>query len=872
MTASDGYVVGGSTKLVDHGPDASRWNLVIVGDGYRAAELAQYHSDVQTFIDQMYNTPPFDDLWCGINIHRIDVVSTDSGADDPTACPGGTGATPNTYFDATFCSWWGSVRLERLLTITEPLAEATALAAVPEMDQVLCIVNSGKYGGAGGTTATCSTHPSSAFIAIHEIGHSAFGLGDEYENGGNASGAEPGWPNVTFDANPATNKWRDLVDPATPMPSSCYADCAAGCVPPATPPPPGAVGAYEGAVYVHCGAYRPLPSCYMRDYGPFCPVCERVIRQVMAPFLPAESVNLLTPSIAFTDVPEGLGGTGVTQHRAILFEITTCRRLHFTIIAGPTGGFGAPLGLTAEGRPDEYGPTGRARLWLSYTSTAAGDSASGSVTVQLDETGQTWDIDIDANTVARPKTAVSLVLDRSGSMAEDAGDGRTKVEKLREAVAIFLDTMLPGDGIGLVRFDDTSQRIMDVTDVGPLVTGDGRNDAIDHVNGSAFDPAGATSIGAGVVQGRDQLNAASAAPPYSVRAMVVLSDGVENTLPMLDSVGASINANTFAVGLGLPYNISVDALTLLTQGNEGYLLVTGALSADQQTRLTKYFLQILASITNANIITDPAGAIGPGQEHRIPFAVAKADYGLDAFILSPSPESIDYALETPDGSRIDAAAFAGLGTTERVVRNGVAFYRLALPAMPAGPAGSHAGTWHAVLKPGGRLAELASTGKRQLVPYVFLAHCYSNLMLRAWLVQDGHKPGDSVRVFASLRQYDVPLADRRAAVWAEVVRPDGHPFTIDLDAADELHSAAFATTLPGVYAVRLRAQGETIEGDFFTREQTLTAVAVAGGGRAPRETPTGGRGGAQAECRWCRLLCLLFLLFALLLLLLLWFR
>ena len=36
MSASDGYVVG-TTKIVDHGSDSVRWNLVILGDGYRAA-------------------------------------------------------------------------------------------------------------------------------------------------------------------------------------------------------------------------------------------------------------------------------------------------------------------------------------------------------------------------------------------------------------------------------------------------------------------------------------------------------------------------------------------------------------------------------------------------------------------------------------------------------------------------------------------------------------------------------------------------------------------------------------------------------------------------------------------------------------------
>ena len=40
MSASDGYILG-TTKIVDHGPDNTRWNLVIVGDGYRANEITQ---------------------------------------------------------------------------------------------------------------------------------------------------------------------------------------------------------------------------------------------------------------------------------------------------------------------------------------------------------------------------------------------------------------------------------------------------------------------------------------------------------------------------------------------------------------------------------------------------------------------------------------------------------------------------------------------------------------------------------------------------------------------------------------------------------------------------------------------------------------
>lgn len=855
MTTADGSV-GGVTKIVDHGADTPRWNLVIVGDGYRAGELAQYHTDAQAFVDAMRATPPFDELWCAVNVHRVDVTSTDSGADDPTTCAGGTGATPRTYFDTTFCSSWGGGNLDRLLTGIGATAQSVASAAVPDVDQILIIVNSSKYGGSGGFNrpAVCSTHAQASEIAIHEIGHSAFGLADEYEDSGSATGmTEPMQPNVTVDPNRATNKWRDLVLPETPMPSACNGTCTT-CTPPATAPGAGAVGAYEGGQYKRCDMYRPLPACYMRDYSPFCPVCTRVIRQVLQPFAPPESITLTTPSLAFVNVPEGIGGTGVTTHRAIVFDVATCRRLTFRIIAGPTGGFTTPLGTQDTAGPSAYTPLDQARIWIAYTSTTAPATASGSVTVQCVETGQTWVINISANTVERPKSAVVLVLDRSGSMSQDAGDGTTKVGKLREAAGIFLEAMLPGDGIGLVRFDHSIQRLMDVTDVGPLAGGAGRTTAIGHINGPGLDPAGATSIGGGVVEGKATLDAAqaTAVPPYDVLAMVVLSDGVENTAPMLSSVTSSITANTFAIGLGLPYNISTAALNILTQGTGGYLLITGALTPDQRTRLSKYFLQILAGITNANVVEDPHGELALGVEHRIPFTITEADYGFDAFVLTDHPQLLDFQLEAPDGSRIDPASFGALGTTELVIRARVAFYRVALPAMPASPTGSHRGTWHIVLgigkrSPWGRTtyasaapARLsAASAVRGVLPYDALVHSYSNLTFRAHAIQNSYEPGALVQLVGDLREYDVPVIDR-ASVWAETTGPSETVSVASLAPdASGLYVGQFTTALPGIYRIRIRARGETLGGTPFTREQTCTAVAVPGGDRPPQVSTPG---------------------------------
>ena len=169
--------------MVDHGPDNARWNLVIVGDGYRASELTNYHTAVQNFITDLRNTPPYVELFCGINVYRIDVVSTDSGADDP-GCAGGPAVTANTYFDATFCTPFAGSPLDRLLSVDSALALSVATAQVPLRHQVLCIVNSTKYGGSGGAVATCSVNAQASEIAIHEIGHSA----GWRTNGGNGAG------------------------------------------------------------------------------------------------------------------------------------------------------------------------------------------------------------------------------------------------------------------------------------------------------------------------------------------------------------------------------------------------------------------------------------------------------------------------------------------------------------------------------------------------------------------------------------------------------------------------------------------------------------------------------------------------------------
>jgi hypothetical protein len=862
---ANGYITG-KFKVVDHGLDSLRYNIVILGDGYQASEMAKYQADVQTFIDTFRATAPYNELWCGINFYRVDVVSTDSGVVDPATCGDGStgsGAAPSTYFSSSFCN----SGIRRLLECDTTSALSVAQAQVPQVHMTMVIVNTNEYGGSGGPLAVFSTNASSAEIGLHEMGHTAFGFADEYPTYAGCSsgetghdhhvGGEPSQPNVTIDTDVATIKWNaTLTAPADGLPTTANADCSQ-CDPQGDPKSTTYVGAYEGADYVHCGCYRPSFDCRMNHLGiPFCGVCQQVIRDTLQPFLPTESLSLSTPSISFANIPEGLGGVGVTTYRAIVFEVVTCSQRTFQITAGPTGGFGTPFGASVQVTDVDADPVADARLWISYTSTQGVSSTSGSVTVHCNETGQQFVIPITANTVPRPKSAVAMVFDHSGSMADDAGDGETKVAKLRESAGIFINAMLPGDGVSITRFDGTSQILMPVTDVGPVTTGAGRAAALGHINGPEMNPAGITSIGAGVVNGKKTLDDAQmlGTPHYDVTAMIVLTDGEENYPPKLSAVSSSITANTFAIGLGLPENISVAALNTLTQGHNGYLLVTGTLTTDQSTRLTKYFLQILAGITNANVILDPHGELGLGEVQKISFFVSDTDMGIDVFLLAPVPSIVDFELETPDGTLLNPAS---VGNIKYVQEGPVAYYRIALPALPGDPNGTCEGRWNAVLriKRGDKeqIHRAVATSKGNLVlPYDVIVHCYSNPVFKAADYQSSFEPGAIVNVYATLTEYDVPV-EKRAGVWAEVNRPDGSIFKLSMAETDPgRYANTFLTSLSGLYSIRVRAVGTTFRGDPFQREQTLSAAVYPGGNKPPNI------GGGDCGTLWCGILeCLL---------------
>jgi hypothetical protein len=568
------------------------------------------------------------------------------------------------------------------------------------------------------------------------------------------------------------------------------------------------------------------------------------------PTYPA-TVTLETPSINFNDVP-----AAETAARAIVFLAISCHEVHLSITAGPTvttgpgsfGTFPAPLGTSVTIPHIASSTPPRGRLWISYRGTNPLDAATGTVTVHCAETNQDFVVNIAANTIQRPTVAAMLVLDQSGSMDWLAGIDLTtkRIDVLHQAATQFVqlaqDSSRQGDAVGMVSFDHNAYPGVSVTtnmgtglDLAPVVT------AIQNLH-----PAGATSIGNGVALGRNTLNPVTG---FAQKAMVVFTDGLENTPLYIADVMGSINDRTFAIGLGTTQQVSAAALTALANNTGGRLLLSGNLSPsiDDYFRLSKFFMQVLAGVTNTNIVTDPSGYIAPGMKVRIPFVLNDTDIDSTVILLTDLP-AIRFLIETPAGDIMDPARAGTIGATYAVGTN-MSYYRFTLP-LPLSGQPAQEGTWHALLEVDaeifrrlahGRDLPFAAGAARMAhgVRYNLSVQAYSNLRMQANLSQNSLQPGATLTLHAALSEYGIPV-DHRASVRAEVERPDNSMTTLALAEVEPgLFETSTVASIQGVYRVRLLASGITMRKVAFTREQLLSGAVVLGGDNpAPTSDPS----------------------------------
>jgi hypothetical protein len=560
--------------------------------------------------------------------------------------------------------------------------------------------------------------------------------------------------------------------------------------------------------------------------------------------------------IRFDDVPES-----ETAIRAAVFELRACGEITLRVSAGPNAPFS--VHLPADGVlhiPHHPQLLQIGRIWFSFTGGTPGAPVPPSdVTIHCDETGQDFVFHLQANSIARPTVAVMLTLDQSGSMDWLAGiDATTKrIDILHQAATNFVQLVQENNGVGIVSFDHVAHPGVPVTRFSGGVFDPARASAIAAIQ--AIAPGGSTSIGNGLQLARSTLDPVTG---YDQKALLVFTDGLENTPLWISDVSSAINDRTFAIGLGTVQQVSAGALTALANHTQGYLLLSGPLSpsVDDYFRLTKYFLQILAGVTNNDIVTDPAGYIGPGVVLRIPFQLNETDIDATVILLSDIP-ALQFAVEAPDGNVMTPADAAAAGAVYATATH-MDYYRFNLPLELAG-APEHVGTWHALLEldprlskryshlPEGQATHPGSHGVR----YSVTAQTFSNLRMRTHASQSSMEPGARLTIRAVLTEYGVPVS-QRATVEATVDHPDGTVVSLHLPEGDPgVFQTAMIAAAPGVYRFHVRASGGTMRGQPFTREQLLSAVVVHGGDAPPPTSDPASKDETRALCEL--LTCLL---------------
>jgi hypothetical protein len=307
----------------------NRVDVLVLGDGYTAAEQATFNTDADSLRGFMFGMAPYKQYASFVNWTTHFSASMQSGVDHPPfqnacttkSCCADTAAQTDpragifvdTKFDGAFCT----SQIHRLATVnsTKVLAEASA---VPDWDEILVLLNDPVYGGSGGQFSVTSTHANAQLIVVHEYGHSFSRLADEYESPypgypacSDVSGTTVCQPNVTDQTTPSLIKWNDWIAPSTPIP---------------TPAGASGVGLFQGARYQSVGMYRPQNVCTMRSLGSaFCAVCaqEYVLRLYRGGFgNPALGIDLIEPG---SEMPSAAATVDYMAGQSKTFSATVLR-------------------------------------------------------------------------------------------------------------------------------------------------------------------------------------------------------------------------------------------------------------------------------------------------------------------------------------------------------------------------------------------------------------------------------------------------------------------------------------------------------------------------------------------------------------------
>jgi von Willebrand factor type A domain/Trypsin-like peptidase domain len=288
---------------------------------------------------------------------------------------------------------------------------------------------------------------------------------------------------------------------------------------------------------------------------------------------------------------------------------------------------------------------------------------------------------------------VMLVFDRSGSMSMDDGTGRAKIDVARDALSLFVQLVKAnvGNRVGLVSFSTTASSPVDfaLSDVTPA-NKTALIGAPPYISGklTGLIPDGSTTIGGGLQAATVQL----ATPGSNPKAILLMTDGLENTPPMVVDVEAALAGLTVhAIGFGTESNLNGALLSALAQSHGGQYTRAGV-----GLSLEKFYSAAFGNIFETGILMDPEFDLPANQASGAPVSFRVCGESVITAVAGWDNTEGQLFLEatTPGGATITGSTPAVETATGRTWT----FLRIPLPI-----GGEQNGLWSVnVVRPGGR--------------------------------------------------------------------------------------------------------------------------------------------------------------------------
>ena len=466
---------------------------------------------------------------------------------------------------------------------------------------------------------------------------------------------------------------------------------------------------------------------------------------------------------------------------------------------------------------------------------------------------------LEATIVDAFSVDVDLVLDRSGSMGGSSGP-RIKIDTAIDAGRLFVQLGRPNidDRIGMVKFNQTPAIFSALT----ALTAANQSTLVGRINGTELAPSGSTAVAGGVFEGLRDLNSSPrpVPPPVLSRALVVLTDGLDNTPYTNPDDGVSYtllgdNGTTAlpmppdvrVYGVGIGDNIDTGRLAQLAQATGGQFLHVLTFDGLDFFKLEKHFTQIYMDTVDLATIFDPTFLIQPGDQHVIEFEILRGDVSAMVVIYDRDGIRLPFFLETAAGEIVDLTAVPPGFQIRPGITNTARFIEVRMP--PDEPERC-AGTWKLTIRHDGQACRImpasdhasATTFQAEQFGFGFQPRqCRehksplmygvaigvgSNFRMLPFVQPGIIRIGEPIRLNAVVSEFGLPVTGCLVTVTARA--PDGTVRDLSLlddaahdddEANDGNYGALFSYTYQeGTYEFTFHATGKSRDGEPVQRE------------------------------------------------------